>query len=85
MSITYLISYLNTNELTESWQTLTALCIAAGVGIFATWFWARLTDKIGRRPLYLIVTALGIFWGFLMFLGVNTAVYPLIVVVVVLS
>lgn len=85
VSITYLISYLNTNAITESWQTLTALCIAAGVGIFATWFWASLTDRIGRRPLYLIVCALGIFWGFLMFLGVNTAVYPLVVVVVVIS
>lgn len=85
VSITYLISYLNTNKITESWQTLTALCIAAGIGIFATWGWARLTDKIGRRPLYLIVTAAGVFWGFLMFLGVNTAVYPMVVVVIVLS
>lgn len=85
VSVTYLISYLNTNKITESWQTLTALCIAAGVGIFATWGWAKLTDRIGRRPLYIVVCALGILWGFLMFLGVNTAVYPLIVVVIVLS
>ena len=85
ISITYLISYLNTNKITESWQTLTALCIAAGIGIFATWGWARLTDKIGRRPLYLIVTAMGVFWGFLMFLGVNTAVYPMVIIVIVLS
>jgi len=85
ISITYLISYLNTNKITESWQTLTALCIAAGVGIIATWGWARLTDKIGRRPLYLAVTAMGVFWGFLMFLGVNTAVYPMVIVVIVLS
>lgn len=85
ISVTYLISYLNTNEITESWQTLTALCIAAGVGVFATWAWARLTDSIGRRPLYIVVCALGIAWGYLMFLGVNTAVYPLVVVVIVLS
>ncbi|WP_457099050.1 MFS transporter [Microbacterium sp. P5_E9] len=85
ISITYLISYLNTNKITESWQTLTALCIAAAIGIFATWGWARLTDKIGRRPLYLAVTAMGVFWGFLMFLGVNTAVYPMVIVVIVLS
>ncbi|MGC0369460.1 MFS transporter [Microbacterium sp. SLBN-111] len=85
VSVTYLISYLNTNKITQSWQTLTALCIAAGVGIFATWGWAKLTDRIGRRPVYIVVCALGILWGFLMFLGVNTAVYPLIVVVIVLS
>ena len=34
-------------------QTLTALCIAAGLGIGATLGWAALTDKIGRRPVYL--------------------------------
>lgn len=85
VSITYLISYLNTNKITQSWQTLTALCIAAGVGIFATWGWAKLTDRIGRRPVYIVVCALGILWGFLMFLGVSTAVYPFIVVVIVLS
>ena len=50
VSITYMISYLNTNELTTRIQTLTALCIAAGLGIGATLGWAALTDKIGRRP-----------------------------------
>ncbi|NYF12002.1 MFS family permease [Pseudoclavibacter sp. JAI123] len=85
ISITYLISYLNTNEITESWQTLTALCIASGVGIFATWGWAKLSDRIGRRPLYILICALGILWGFLMFMGVNTAVYPMVVTVIVLS
>ncbi len=85
VSVTYLISYLNANQITESWQTLTALCIAAGIGIFATWGWAKLTDRIGRRPLYIVVCALGVVWGYLMFLGVNTAVYPMVVIVIVLS
>ncbi len=85
VSVTYLISYLNTNEITESWQTLTALCIASAIGIFATWRWAALTDRIGRRPVYVVVTALGIVWGFLMFLGVNTGAFPVIILVFVLS
>jgi MHS family shikimate/dehydroshikimate transporter-like MFS transporter len=85
VSVTYLISYLNANEITESWQTLTALCIASAIGIFATWRWAALTDRIGRRPVYVVVTALGIVWGFLMFLGVNTGIFPLIILVFVLS
>ncbi|MCT9821378.1 MHS family MFS transporter [Microbacterium sp. W1N] len=85
VSVTYLISYLNTNELTESWQTLTALCIAAGIGVFATWGWARLTDSIGRRPIYIVVTAVAVVWGFVMFLGVNTGLFPVIILVIVLS
>lgn len=85
LSVTYLISYLNTNEITESSQTLTALCIASGVGIFATWGWAKLTDRIGRKPLYVVVTAVGIAWGFLMFIGVNTSLYAAVIVVIVIS
>jgi MFS family permease len=27
--------------------------VAAGIGIFATVFWGALTDRIGRRPVYL--------------------------------
>ncbi|MCW2689773.1 MAG: transporter [Mycobacterium sp.] len=50
VSITYMISYLKNAELATKFETLTALCIASGIGIFATMGWARLTDKIGRRP-----------------------------------
>ena len=50
VSITYMISYLNSSKLTETSQTLLALCVAAGLGIVATMAWAALTDRIGRRP-----------------------------------
>ena len=53
VSITYMISYLKNAELATKSETLTALCIASAVGIFATMGWARLTDKIGRRTVYL--------------------------------
>lgn len=85
LSVTYLISYLNTTRITENSQTLTALCIASAIGIFATWGWGRLTDRIGRKPLYVVVTAVGIAWGFLMFIGVNTTLYAAVIVVIVLS
>ena len=50
VSITYMISYLNSQHLADKTQTLVALCIASAIGIFATQAWARLTDRIGRRP-----------------------------------
>ncbi len=53
VSITYMISYLHTQQLADKTQTLVALCIASAIGIFATMAWARLTDRIGRRPLYI--------------------------------
>src|SRR5690242_350189 len=56
VSITYMISYLKGAELATKTETLLALCVASALGIFATMGWARLTDKIGRRPVYLWVT-----------------------------
>jgi MFS family permease len=72
VSITYMMSYLKGAELATRTETIGALCIAAALGIFATFAWAKLTDRIGRRPLYLWVCALGIPFGVLMFLLVNT-------------
>lgn len=85
ISITYMISYLKSENLATNQQTIMALCIAAGLGIFATSGWAALTDKIGRRPLYLYVTAFNALWAIPMFLIANTAVYPLIICVLVIS
>ncbi|MET0703685.1 MAG: MFS transporter [Mycobacterium sp.] len=79
VSITYMISYLKGAELATKTETLTALCIASAIGIFATMGWARLTDKIGRRPVYIWVTAFAIPFGVLMFLLVNTGLFILII------
>ena len=75
VSITYMISYLKGAELATKSETLAALCIASALGIVATMAWARLTDKIGRRPVYLWVCALGIPFGVIMFMLVNTGLY----------
>ena len=53
VSITYMISYLNSQHLADKSQTLVALCIASAIGIFATRPGHALTDRIGRRPLYI--------------------------------
>ena len=78
VAITYMMSYLKTSKLATPTQVIASLCVAALVGIFATMAWARLTDKIGRRPQYIWVCAFGIPFGLLMFLTVNTGVLLLI-------
>jgi MFS transporter, MHS family, shikimate and dehydroshikimate transport protein len=85
VSITYMISYLSSSKLASKSETLVALCIAAALGIFATAGWARLTDKIGRRPVYVWTCAFGIAFGVLMFLIVNTGVFLLIIATFVLA
>ncbi|MBN3457163.1 MHS family MFS transporter [Mycobacterium sp. DSM 3803] len=85
VSITYMISYLKSAELATATETLVALCIAAALGIFATMAWARLTDRVGRRPVYVWVCAFGIPFGVLMFLLVNTGLFVLIIATFVVA
>ncbi|MGW4332361.1 MFS transporter [Rhodococcus koreensis] len=85
VSITYMISYLHNQGLAGKSETLVALCIASAIGIFATVAWARLTDRIGRRPLYIASCAFAALFGIPMFLLVNTGLFILIIATIVIS
>lgn len=85
VSITYMISYINSQHLADKSQTLIALCIASAIGIFATQAWAALTDRIGRRPLYIWSTAFAALFAIPMFLLVNTGLFIAIILTIVIS
>jgi MFS family permease len=59
--------------------------IAAALGIVATILWGALTDRVGRRPVYLLGTALTVVWGVPLFLVVNTGTAIAIVIAFVVS
>jgi MFS family permease len=85
VSVTFMLSYLATEELADRTVSLTGLMLAAGLGIFATTFWGALTDRIGRRPVYLLGTAVTLAWGIPLFLLVNTGAAVWIVIAFVVS
>jgi MFS family permease len=85
VSVTFMLSYLSLNKLAGRPVTLTALMIAAAIGIFATTGWGALTDRTGRRPVYLFGCAVIVVWGIPMFLMINTAVAVLIVLAFIIS
>ncbi len=85
VSITFMFSYLKSEKLADNSLTLVAICIASGIGIFATYNWGKLTDRVGRRPVYLFGTAFMVAFAFPMFLMVNTAVGIVIVIAVILA
>ena len=85
VSITYMISYINSQLLADKSQTLIALCIASAIGIFATQAWAALTDRIGRRPLYVWSTAFAALFAIPMFLLVNTGLFIAIILTIVIA
>src|SRR3954447_23576177 len=85
ISVTFVLSYLATTKLADRSVTLFALMLAAAIGIAATVAWGALTDRIGRRPVYLLGTALTVVCGFPLFLILNTGLATAIVLAFVVS
>ena len=85
VSVTFILSYLSSQKLADRPTTLTALMIAAALGIVATILWGALTDRVGRRPVYLLGTALTVAWGVPLFLVVNTGTAIAIIIAFVVS
>ena len=87
VSVTFMLSYMSSNlaDIAGRSVTLTALLIAAAIGIFATTGWGALTDRVGRRPVYLFGCAVIVVWGIPLFLTINTGVAALIVLAFIIS
>jgi MFS family permease len=85
VSVTFMLSYISEEKLAGRPVTLTATMIAAAIGIFATTYFGAWTDKIGRRPVYLLGCAIMIAWGIPLFLVINTGSAVLIVIAFVIS
>jgi MFS family permease len=85
VAITFMLSYLKTEHLADNTLTLVAICIASGIGIFATYNWGKATDRVGRRRIYLFGTTVMVIFAFPLFLLVNTGVAILIVIAIVIA
>jgi MFS family permease len=85
VSVTFVLSYLASEGLAGRSVSLTGLMVAAGLGIAATIAWGALTDRIGRRPVYLIGSSVTMLWGVPLFLLLNTGQSPLVVLAFVVS
>jgi MFS family permease len=85
VSVTFMLSYISEEKLAGRPVTLTATMIAAAIGIFATTYFGAWTDRIGRRPVYILGTAIMIAWGIPLFLIINTGSAVLIVIAFVIS
>ena len=80
-----MLSYLKTEKLADNTLTLTALCIASGIGIFATYNWGKATDRVGRRRIYLFGTTVMVIFAFPLFLLVNTGIAILIIIAIIIA
>jgi MFS family permease len=85
--VTYMLSYLTSGDepITDRATALTGLIIAAAIGLFTTILFGALTDRVGRKPVYLFGTIAIIAFAFPMFLLVNTGLPYLIVFVYIMA
>ncbi|AXB44478.1 MFS transporter [Amycolatopsis albispora] len=87
VAVTFMLSYLKMGDGPQVSESLSlfALTTAAALGIVATVWWGKLSDTLGRRPVYLLGCAVTVAWGVPMFLLANTGTAVLVVVVFVVS
>ncbi len=78
---TYVVTYL---ELPRGYA-LNAVLIAAGVQVFLIPWFGTLSDRFGRRPVYLFGAAGAAVWVFVFFLLLDTGSFPLIVLAAVVA
>jgi MFS family permease len=85
--VTYMLSYLTSGDepITDRATALTGLIIAAALGLFTTILFGSLTDRIGRKPVYLVGTIALMAFAFPMFLLVNTGLPYIIVFVYIVA
>lgn len=80
---TYLLNYLTGRFPDIRPVALGALTAASIVAIFTTFAAGALTDRIGRRPIYIVACCVAILFAFPMYLLTNDAVPALVVAVFV--
>ena len=85
--VTYMLAYLTSGDepITDRATALSGLIVAAALGLLTTILFGALSDRVGRRPVYLFGTIALIGFAFPMFLLVNTGIPYLIVFVYIFA
>ena len=83
--VTFSITYLKVQVGADTSSILWYLLVAHAVHLVAIPYVGRLSDRFGRRPVYLVGAALGASWGFFAFPMMDTANYAMITAAVTLG
>ncbi|MGY4857840.1 MFS transporter [Cryobacterium sp. AP23] len=78
---TYLLNYLSERYPDIRPTALGAITAASLIAIFVTFIMGSLTDRVGRRPIYIIACLVAILWAFPMYLLTNDGTPALVIAV----
>ncbi|MEV3902610.1 MFS transporter [Mycobacterium sp. NPDC050551] len=85
LTATYLLSYIAQRDPADRTPALTGVVIASVIAVGTTLFAGNLTDRIGRRRVYLVGCLLAVAFGIPMYLLANTGQPFLIAVVFIIG
>jgi MFS family permease len=83
--VTYMMSYIKSNDIAPQQVALRGLVIASAIGIFGTVAWGVLSDHVGRKPLYICGSVGIMLFAFPMFSLVHTGNAVVIALVYVIG
>ncbi|MET8054790.1 MFS transporter [Streptosporangium sp. NPDC005286] len=85
VTTSFMLSYVVLAELTDKQNVLIGTIVGSALGLASHLLYGALSDRIGRKPVFLIGSLFTIAFGIPMFLMINTGAVLMVVVAVALS